>query len=74
MSELPLYDRTGGQGQGRGVRDPVQVVGILRIRWWSHSTKGSMWGYPRPVLGAVDPLLEPFPGHLSPNIDTVSKK
>ena len=38
-----------------------------------YPTKGPMWGYPRPVLGAVDPLLEPFPGHLSPNIDNVSK-
>jgi len=37
-------------------------------------TKGPMWGYPRPVLGAVDPLLEPFLGHLSPNIDNVSEK
>ena len=33
-----------------------------------------MWGYPRPVLGAVDPLLEPFRGRLSPNIDNVSEK
>ena len=33
-----------------------------------------MWGYPRPVLGAVDPFLEPFRGHLSPNIDNVSEK
>ena len=33
-----------------------------------------MWGYPRPVLGAVDPFLEPFRGRLSPNIDNVSEK
>ena len=38
------------------------------------STKGPMWGYPRPVLGAVDPLLEPFRGRLSPNIDNVFEK
>ena len=38
------------------------------------STKGPMWGYPRPVLGAVDPFLEPFRGRLSPNIDYVSEK
>ena len=37
-------------------------------------TKGPMWGYPRPVLGAVDPFLEPFRGRLSPNIDNVSEK
>ena len=33
-----------------------------------------MWGYPRPVIGAVDPFLEPFRGRLSPNIDNVSEK
>ena len=33
-----------------------------------------MWGYPRPVLGAVDPFLEPFRGRLSPNIDNSSEK
>jgi hypothetical protein len=37
-------------------------------------TKGPMWGYPRPVLGAVDPFLEPFRGRSSPNIDNVSEK
>ena len=36
------------------------------------TTKGPMWGYPRPVLGAVDPFLEPFRGRLSPNIDNAS--
>ena len=40
----------------------------------AHSTKGPMWGYSRPVLGAVDPLLEPFPRHLSPNIDNLCEK
>ena len=38
------------------------------------ATKGPMWGYPRPVIGAVGPLLEPFRGRLSPNIDNVSEK
>ena len=38
------------------------------------ATKGPMWGYPRPVLGAVDPLLEPFRGRSSPNIDNASEK
>ena len=38
------------------------------------TTKGPMWGYPRPVLGAVDPFLEPFRGRLSPNIDNVSEQ
>jgi len=38
------------------------------------TTKGPMWGYPRPVLGAVDPFLEPFRGRLSPNIDNASEK
>jgi len=33
-----------------------------------------MWGYPRPVLGAVDPFLKPFRGRFSPNIDNVSEK
>ena len=37
------------------------------------ATKGPVWGYPRLVLGAVDPLLEPFRGRLSPNIDNVSE-
>ena len=37
-------------------------------------TKGPMWGYTRPVLGAVDPFLEPLRGRLSPNIDNVSEK
>jgi len=40
----------------------------------SRPTKCPMWGYPRPVLGAVDPFLEPFRGRLSPNIDNVSEK
>ena len=37
-------------------------------------TKGPMWGYPVPVLGAISPFLEPFRGRLSPNIDNVSEK
>ena len=40
----------------------------------SLTTKGPMWGYLRPVLGAVDPLLEPFRGHLSPKTDKVCEK
>ena len=52
---------------------------LAKLAKWSNpktpfSTKGPMWGYPRPVLGAVDPFLEPFRGRLSPNIDNVSKK
>ena len=38
------------------------------------TTKGPMWGYPVPVLGAISPFLEPFRGRLSPNIDNVSEK
>ena len=38
------------------------------------TTKGPMWGYPVFVLGAVCSFLEPFRGHLSPNIDDVSEK
>ena len=38
------------------------------------TTKGPMWGYPVFVLGAVCSFLEPFCGHLSPNIDNVSEK
>ena len=37
------------------------------------ATKGPMWGYPVPVLGAISPFLEPFRGRLSPNIDNVSE-
>jgi hypothetical protein len=33
-----------------------------------------MWGYPVLVLGAISAFLEPFHGHLSPNIDNVSEK
>ena len=33
-----------------------------------------MWGYPVLVLGAITSFLEPFRGHLSPNIDNVSQK
>ena len=32
-----------------------------------------MWGYPVFVLGAVCSFLEPFRGHLSPNIDVSQK-
>ena len=38
------------------------------------ATKGPMWGYPVFVLGAVCSFLEPFCGHLSPNIDKVSEE
>ena len=38
------------------------------------TTKGHMWGYPVFVLGAVCSFLEPFCGHLSPNIANVSEK
>ena len=31
-------------------------------------------GYPSLVLGAIASFLEPFRGHLSPNIDNVSQK
>ena len=37
-------------------------------------TKGPMWLYPVPVLGAISPFLGPFRGRLSPNIDNVSEK
>ena len=33
-----------------------------------------MWGYPVFVLGAISSFLEPFRGHLSPKIDTVSEE
>ena len=39
-----------------------------------HTTKGPMWGHPMLVLGALCSFLEPFHGHLSPNIDNVSEK
>jgi hypothetical protein len=46
----------------------------LRGRKARQSTKDPMWGYPVFVLGAVCSFLEPFRGHLSPNIDNVSEK
>ena len=36
------------------------------------STRDPSWGHPRCGLGAVGAVLEPFCGHLSPNIDKVS--
>ena len=41
---------------------------------WTLPTEDPMWGYPVFVLGAVCSFLEPFRGHLSPNIDNVSEK
>jgi len=38
------------------------------------TTKGPMWGHPRPVLGAVDPFLEPFCGHLLLKVDRLCSK
>ena len=35
------------------------------------TTEGPSWGHPRPVLGAIDPYLEPFWGHLSPKVDRI---
>jgi hypothetical protein len=37
----------------------------------SSATEGPSWGYPRPVLGAINPYLEPFCGHLSPKVDEI---
>jgi hypothetical protein len=48
-----------------------QVITVMTRR---QTTKGPMWGYPVPVLGAISPFLEPFRGRLSPNIDNVSEK
>ena len=56
------YQRLGGGGRA-SFSSKVLVA-----------TEGPMWGHPRPVLGAVDPFLEPFRGRLSPNIDNVSEK
>ena len=39
-----------------------------------YTTKGPMWGHSRFVLGAIGSFLEPFRGHLSPNIDNASEK
>jgi hypothetical protein len=33
-----------------------------------------MWGHPRPVVGAVDPFLEPFCGHLLQKVDRLCSK
>ena len=54
---------------------------MVRSRIHDHSegcreqaTQTPMWGYPVFVLGAVCSFLEPFRGHLSPNVDNVSEK
>ena len=38
------------------------------------TTEDPSWGYPRPVLGAIDPYLEPFCGHLSPKVHEIFQK
>ena len=38
------------------------------------STEVSAWGHSSVVHGTIMSFLEPFRGHLSPNIDKVSKK
>ena len=38
------------------------------------STEGRSWGYPRCGLGAIGAVLEPFCGHLSPNVDEIFQK
>jgi len=38
------------------------------------TTEGPSWGYPRSVLGAIDPYLEPFCGHLSRKDDEIFQK
>ena len=52
------------------------TCGILRttFSFSGGGTKGPMWGYPRPVLGAVDPFLEPFCGYLSLKVDEIFRK
>ena len=47
--------------------EPASVEGLV-------THKGPYVGYPVFVLGAVCSFLEPFCGHLSPNIDNVSEK
>ena len=67
MSEVPLYRETN-------VRlSPNETTTVLRAptAW---STEGPLWGHPRPVLGATDPYLEPFCGHLSPKVDKIFQK
>ena len=59
--------RLSGTKSGPGFQ-----VTQLELLMSSISTKGPMWGYPVFVLGAVCSFLEPFRGHLSPNIDKVS--
>ena len=69
-ASVSLYrfkDFLAENGSSQGQHLALTVLYVL-------STKGPMWGYPRPVLGAVDPFLEPFRGRLSPNIDSVSEK
>ena len=44
------------------------------VRVKGFATKGPMWGYPLPVLGAISPFLEPFCGHLSSKIDKVPEE
>jgi hypothetical protein len=52
---------------------PLQRVPALHVGA-GEATQTPMWGYPVFVLGAVCSFLEPFRGHLSPNIDNVSEK
>ena len=47
---------------------------MSRLRNSRSTTQSPMWGYPVFVLGAVCSFLEPFRGHLSPNIDNISEK
>ena len=37
-------------------------------------TRGPSWGHPMVVLGTIRSFLEPFCGHLSPNVDKVSEE
>ena len=48
---------------------------LERKRFYAHqhggTTEGPSWWYPRPVLGAIGPYLEPFCGLLSPKVDKI---
>jgi len=52
----------------------TDAVGANRVEVAGVATEGPSWGYPRPVLGAIDPYSEPFCGHLSPKVDEIFQK
>ena len=55
-------------------KPPKFVMCTLLLLIVEKPTEGPSWWYPRPVLGAIDPYLEPFCGHLSPKVEEIFQK